>query len=213
MCGGCKKVRSFEYADFLRVVGTYSEIQKMSLLADISIVSKRMTLWVRDFSKLNSNCLEIFTVFLLAGVPAIMTGGVDESGNILLAIPCTSMDPRHFCLQGCWRYREVRFFEYADILRVISTYSEVLKAFLLADILNVLMRMTFGIRDCPQGYFSCSQTYLLPLLAEAMEMYRRLIHESGDYPRSVPTYFDVSAIFLLAGVAKILKSRVLRVRE
>lgn len=76
----------------------------------------------------------------------------------------------------------------------------------------MLMRMTFGMRDCSQGYFSCSQTYLLPLLAEAMEMYRRLIHESGDYPWLVPTYLDVSAVFLLAGVAKILKSRVLRVR-
>lgn len=94
-------MRFFEYADILRVVGTYSEIQMMSLLADMSIASKRMTPRARDVPELNSNCLEISTVFLLAGVPAIMRGGVDESGNILLAIPCTLMNPRYFCLQEC----------------------------------------------------------------------------------------------------------------
>ena len=77
---------------------------------------------------------------------------------------------------------------------------------------DVLMRMTPEIRDCLQGYSSCSETKPLPLLAEVMEMFWRLIYESGDYPRLVPTYFDVSAVFLLAGILKILKSRVLRVR-
>ena len=94
-------MRFFEYADILRVVGTYSEIQMMYLLAYMSAVSKRMTPWARDFPEFNSNCLETSKVFLLAGVPAIMTGGIDESGNILLVIPCTSMYPRYFCLQGC----------------------------------------------------------------------------------------------------------------
>jgi hypothetical protein len=94
-------VRFFEYADILRVVGTYSEIQMICLLAGMSVVSMRMTLWARDFPELNPNCLEISTVFLLAGAPAVMTGGIDESGNILLVIPCTSLFPRCFCLQGC----------------------------------------------------------------------------------------------------------------
>jgi hypothetical protein len=92
-------VRSFEYAGFLRVVGTYSEVQKVSLLAEVSIVLMRMTSRTGDFPEFGSNCLEISPLFLLAGVLAIMTGWIDESGNILLAIPCTSMYQRYFCLQ------------------------------------------------------------------------------------------------------------------
>lgn len=149
-------MRSFECADILRVVGTYSELQKVSLLADVSVVTMRMTPRARDFPEFGSNCLEISPVFLLAGVPAIMTGGIDESGNILLAVPCTSMFQRYFCLQEYQRNRTVRFLECADILRAIGTYSEAQKLFLLAEVLDVSMRMTPGIRDCQQGYSSCS---------------------------------------------------------
>jgi hypothetical protein len=92
-------VRSFEYADILRVVSTYSEIQAVSLLADISGELTRMTPRARDCSEFDSNCLELSRVFLLAGVRMVQTGGIDESGNILLAVPCTSMFQRYFCLQ------------------------------------------------------------------------------------------------------------------
>lgn len=152
----CKQVRFFECADILRVVSTYSEIQTVSLLADISDVLMRMTFRARDFPEHDFNCLEISPVFLLAGVPAIMTGGIDESGNILSAIPCTSMYQKYFCLQEYWRLRKVRFLECADILRAVGTYSEIQKVFLLAGMPDVLMRMTPGIRDCLQGYSSYS---------------------------------------------------------
>lgn len=84
-------MRSFGYADILRVVGTYSEVHTVFLLAGMLNVSTGMTQGVRGFPKFDSNCLEISAVLLLAGVPLIMMGGIDESGNILSAIPCTWM--------------------------------------------------------------------------------------------------------------------------
>jgi hypothetical protein len=92
-------VRSFKYADFLRVVSTYSEVQKVSLLAEMPDILMSMTLEARDFPGFDSNYLEISHLFLLAGVGVVIMGGINESGNILLAVPCTAMFQKYLCLQ------------------------------------------------------------------------------------------------------------------
>lgn len=92
-------MRSFEYAGYLRVIGTDSEVQRVGLLADLLDVPKRMTHEIRDSPEFDSKYHEIATVFLLAGILEVLTGGVDESGNIRLAIPCTWMYWKYYCLQ------------------------------------------------------------------------------------------------------------------
>ena len=92
-------MRFFECADILRVVSTYSEIQTVSLLADISDVLMKMTFRARDFPEHDFNCLEISPVFLLAGVPAIVFVFFVFFLFIFFVIFFTSVYQRYFCLQ------------------------------------------------------------------------------------------------------------------
>jgi hypothetical protein len=62
-------------------------------------ILRRMTLGIRDFPEVESSCFEISLVFLLAGVSAVLKGGIDESGNFLTAVPYTLGYRRYFCLQ------------------------------------------------------------------------------------------------------------------
>jgi hypothetical protein len=91
----------------------------------------------------------------------------------------------------------VRFFEYADFLRVIGTYSDVTKMFLLAGALEILRRMTLGIRDCLGGHSGYSNVSPLFLLAGVLEMLRSLILESGNFLTSVPYTFRYWRYFCL----------------
>jgi hypothetical protein len=71
----------------------------MFLLAGALEMLTRMTLKIRDCPEIDSNCFEISPVFLLAGVPAALRGGIDESGNFLTAVPHTFRYRQYFCLQ------------------------------------------------------------------------------------------------------------------
>ena len=61
--------------------------------------------------------------------------------------------------------------------------------FLLAGTLEILMRMTLGIRDCPEVDSNCFDISILFLLAGKGEVLRARIDESGNFLTAIPYTF------------------------
>jgi hypothetical protein len=69
--------------------------------------------------------------------------------------------------------------------------------FLLAGALDMLMRMTLGIRDCSEVDSNCFEISLVFLLAGMLEVLRGRIDESGNFLTAVPCTFRYQQYFCL----------------
>lgn len=72
-----------------------------------------------------------------------------------------------------------------------------LKIFLLAGMLEILKRMTLGIRDCPGVESNCFELSLEFLLADVLAVLKSRIDESRNFLTAVPYTFRYRRYFCL----------------